>query len=360
MITISQQYNKKFEFIINVLYILAILSIAFFVLKYAFIWILPFLIALGVSLLVDPLITWLESKIKIKRGWISTVVITVVLILFGTLLTLLSTTIINEIKNIFNNFGAYLNSIAAFVQQLPDKYGHLFNGKFYSILNEIIEFLKDYNYASLLSGSVGSGALKYAGSFISSLPSVLVFMIVTIVATYFTSATFPDIKKFVLKQVSDKTQEIIKAIKFHFFNTVVKYLKSYCILMLITFAELTVAFFIFDIKPTILLAFLISVLDILPILGVGTILIPWALIELIIGHPIQALIIIGIYLVVTIVRQVLEPKIISDHVGLPPIVTLFCIYIGLQLFGVLGMFAFPITLIIIKNLQESGHIKIWK
>ena len=213
---------------------------------------------------------------------------------------------------------------------------------------------------SLLSGTFGSGVLKYAGSFVTSLPSALVFVIVTIVATYFMSTAFPIIKTFILKQCKPKTKDIILDIKFHFFNTVIKYLKSYFVLMMITFAELSVFFLIFGYKSAITLAFFISIVDILPILGVGTILIPWSIIELILGNPIQALIIIGIYLVITIVRQILEPKIIGDHVGLLPIVTLFCIYIGLQLFGVLGMFLLPITVIILKNLQDNNKVRIWK
>ncbi len=352
--------KKKIRFIINILFFVALAGIAYFFLKFVFFWILPFLIAFAIALIANPIITKLCEKLKWKRSLISTIVITVFIAVLAMLAVLLSTTLFNEIKSILGNLGNYLTQLIAFIQNLPAKYGHLMNGRFATVLEELVTFIKNYDYSSLLSGSLGSGALKYAGSFITSLPSALVFLIVTIVATYFSAISLPTIKAFILRQFGEKTRDLIISIKFNFVNTIGKYLKSYFVLMMITFAELSVAFLIFDIKPAITLAFVIAIVDILPILGIGTVLIPWSIAELILGHPVKALIVICIYLVITVIRQILEPKIIGDHVGLLPIVTLFCIYVGLQLFGVLGMFLLPISVIIIKNLQDDGKLKIWK
>lgn len=357
---LTEKDNKKLRIVINIVYLIAIIGVIYFFIKYAFFWTLPFLIAFSIALLVDPLIKLLVKNLKWKRGIASTLVVTVVLALLVFVLYLLSRTLFVEAKNILSNAENYLQYVINLIHDIPTKYGHLFDGRFSSILEELIVFIQNYDYMSLLSGSVGSGVLKYAGSFVTSLPSALVFLIVTIVATYFTAASFPIIKAFIMRQFSPKARELVLDVKFYFYNTIVKYLKSYLILMMITFAELSVFFLVFGFKPAITLAFFIAIVDILPILGVGTILIPWSVIELLLGHPLRALILIGMYLVITIVRQTLEPKVIGDHVGLLPIVTLFCIYIGLQLFGILGMFMFPITVIILKNLQDNGKIKIWK
>lgn len=357
---INEKDSKKLKFIINILYVVALLGIAYIFLKFIFFWVLPFLIAFAVSLLVDPIINLIKNKLKWKRSIASTLTITLFLVIFLSLAGLLSTTLIKEIRNILGNFGNYLDQISTFILTIPTKYGHLFDGKFSAVLEEFVHFIKNYDYTNLISGTFGSGALKYAGSFITSLPSALIFFIVTVVATYFTSVSLPTIKDFVIRQFSDETKELIFSIKYYFVNTIVKYLKSYFVLMMITFAELSVAFLVFDFKPAVTLAFIISIVDILPILGVGTVLIPWSIIEFLLGNPVRGTIILCTYLVITVVRQILEPKIIGDHVGLLPIVTLFCIYVGLQLFGVIGMFLLPISVIIIKNLQENNKIKIWK
>ncbi len=357
---LTDKDKKKLSFIIRLVYLIAIIGLIYFFLRYAFSWTLPFVIAFAISIISEPIIKIFTLKLHWKRSVASTLVIALILIATGLLVGLLSTTLFAEVKAILSNIDLYLDKAVNYIQAIPAKYGHMFNGRLSGIINECINFVKNYDYSNLLSGSLGSGALKYAGSLISSLPSTLVFIIVTVVATFFMSASLPEIKKFVLHQFNNNTKELILDIKYYFINTVVKYLKSYFILWMITFAELSVAFLIFGFKPPVTLAFVISLVDILPIFGVGTVLIPWFIIELILGNPIRALIIIGIYLVVTIIRQTLEPKIIGDHVGLLPIVTLFCIYIGLQLFGILGMFMLPISVTIIKNLQENKKIKIWK
>ncbi|MBQ6947639.1 MAG: AI-2E family transporter, partial [Clostridia bacterium] len=266
---LTEKDRKKISFIINILFFGILAGIAYFFLKFVFFWVLPFIIAFGVSLIADPIITRLTNKFKLKRILVSTVVITVFLAAFILLAALLSTTLFNEIKSIIGNLGTYLETLISFIQTLPTKYGHLMDGKLSTVLEELVKFIRNYDYTNLLSGSLGSGALKYAGSFITSLPSALVFSIVTIVATYFTAISLPVIKEFILKQFSDKTKELIISIKFNFINTIVKYLKSYFVLMMITFAELSVAFLIFDFKPAITLAFVIAIVDILPILGVG-------------------------------------------------------------------------------------------
>ncbi len=357
---LADKDKRKLSFIIKLVYLIAIIGLIYFFLKYAFTWTLPFIIAFAISIISDPIIKIFTEKLHWKRSVASTFVVALMLIATAFLIILLSTTLFAEVKGIISNIDLYLDKIVTYIQEIPNKYGHLFNGKLSGLISECINFIKNYDYSNLLSGSLGSGALKYAGSLISSLPSTLVFIIVTVVATFFMSASLPEIKRFILHQFSDSKRELILDIKYYFINIVVKYLKSYFILWIITFAELSVAFLIFGFNSPVTLAFVISLVDILPILGVGTILIPWFVIELILGNPIKALIIIGIYLVITIIRQTLEPKIIGDHVGLLPIATLFCIYIGLQLFGILGMFMLPISVTIIKNLQENKKIRIWK
>lgn len=356
----TEKEHKRFRFILNVLYVAIILGLIFFFLKFVFFWISPFIIAFGVCFLIEPLIRFLCTKCKFKRALASGLVVTALLALLVALAWLLSGTILKEIRVVFRNLSDYLDVVRNFIETIPTKYGKFVSFMPDKYIDSALEFLKQYDYSSVLSGTFGKGLVSYAGSFLTSLPSMIVYIIVLLVSTYFTAASFPTIKTFILRQFSPKVREVVLDAKQYFFSTIVKYLKSYALLMLITFTELSVSFLIFGFKPAITLALIIAVVDILPVLGVGTVLIPWSVIELILGNPVRALILICIYLVIAILRQILEPKIIGDHVGLMPIVTLFCIYLGLQLFGVLGMFLLPITVIVLKNLQDSGKIKIWK
>ena len=156
------------------------------------------------------------------------------------------------------------------------------------------------------------------------------------------------------------------AIKKVFFSTVLKLLKSYFILMIITFAEIAATLYLLKILGVyrtdyvILLSALIAVIDIVPIIGTGTIFIPWAVYSIIMNNLTMGIILLVSYLIITIVRNILEPKIIGDQVGASPIITLVFMYIGLKLFGIVGLISLPLLVIVIKILSDSGKIRIWK
>ena len=143
-------------------------------------------------------------------------------------------------------------------------------------------------------------------------------------------------------------------------ENIVKMLRGYIIILLITCAELFIGFTILRLEYAFVLAMLIAIMDILPVVGTGTALIPWGVYQLIIGNVWMGLGLLVLYAAITVIRQIIEPKIIGKQVGLTPIVTLMAMYLGLQLFGIIGMVCLPILLIIIVKLQESGMIKIWK
>ncbi len=357
---LSKRDYKKLHYLIQVAFIGVFLFLAYLAVRYVFGAIAPFIIAFITASLVEPLVRIMVSKLRIPRGISSSVCVVLLLLVLLAISAFLSTYIWKEGKDLVFNIPSYVNQIIGYLKNTVQNNSGIFASIPDAVLEKVFAYLSNYEYSTLVTGSVGGLVLGYAGDMVVHIPSAIVFFIVSIVSSIFMSISFPTVKGFILAQVKPRMQELILDVKRTLFSTIWKYLRSYSILMFITFAELLVFFLIFGFKPALPLAFLISIVDILPVLGVGTILIPWSAFCLLTGSPWRALIIICIYIVVTIVRQVLEPKVIGDHVGLLPIVTLFCIWVGLKLFGFGGMFLIPITVVILKNLHESGKIKIWK
>ena len=120
------------------------------------------------------------------------------------------------------------------------------------------------------------------------------------------------------------------------------------------------SFYVFKIKPAFALAFIISLIDILPIFGIGTVMLPWSVILFVLGEYQFAVIILSIYSVITIIRQIIEPKIVGDNIGLPAVITLPIMFIGLNLFGLVGLFAGPAVATVIYSLHKKGCIRLWK
>ena len=135
------------------------------------------------------------------------------------------------------------------------------------------------------------------------------------------------------------------------------YIKAECIMMSITCFELFIFFTFYKIEYALILAIVIAIIDALPILGTGTVLIPWALFNLITGNYRMAIYLIILYLFVTVVRQLIEPKIVGTHIGIYPLLTLAAMYTGVQLIGVFGLIVGPIVLIIIKSILSGIYKK---
>ena len=141
------------------------------------------------------------------------------------------------------------------------------------------------------------------------------------------------------------------------FKTIIKsYISSYLLVMLITFAEISAGLLIIRVENALLIAMVIAVFDILPIVGSGMILAPWAVILLIQGQTGRGIGIVILYAVVVIARQIMEPKLVGKRVGLHPLATLICLWVGAKALGIAGMFGFPITLLILKDLHAGGVI----
>lgn len=164
----------------------------------------------------------------------------------------------------------------------------------------------------------------------------------------------------------DGKKNLLPEIKHIFSTTVVKLIKSYGIIMLITFSELFISFSVMKMFGVMtisyipLIALCITLFDILPVAGTGGILIPWALISLILGNYKQAIGIIVTYVLITAIRQYVEPKVIGNSLGVHPLVTLAGMYFGLKLFGFLGMIVVPLCIMTVKAFNDSGRIKIYK
>lgn len=208
--------------------------------------------------------------------------------------------------------------------------------------------------------SMSSTVVKAIVSVAGGIPSFFIKFLFTIVSSFFFTIDYYKITRFILRQFSEKNQNIIINIKKNGIDTIFKFIRAYAILITITFIELSIGLSILKISNSILIAALIAIIDILPILGTGGILLPWAIISIITGNIGLAIGLVSLYLLILIIRQVLEPKIVGNQIGLHPIVTLICMFVGAQLLGFIGLFLLPILVTILNKMNDEGVIRIFK
>ena len=215
------------------------------------------------------------------------------------------------------------------------------------------------NLSSNLEGII-TYIVSYIIDTITSIPKLAVFIIATLLSTYFISSDRSLILSFLRKQLPDTWAKNFYGIKAGTVNALLGYFKAILILMMITFIETTLGLLIIRSDYILVMGVIVALADAVPVIGTGIVMVPWITWNLLNGNIDFAIPLSIIFILGVITRQLLEPKIIGHHIGLHPLITLVSMYIGLSLFGFLGLFIGPISIIIVKNLQHSGQIQIWK
>jgi sporulation integral membrane protein YtvI len=219
---------------------------------------------------------------------------------------------------------------------------------------QLIQFIGE------LISNISVKTVAIISGYASSLPGFFIRVVLMVIATFFIAADYDVLTGFVARQFSGKVRDLMMEIKRYVVGTLLVCIRSYALIMSITFVELSVGFTIIGLGNPILIALLISLFDILPVLGTGGIMIPWVLISLLQGKYSMALALLIIYITVTVIRNIIEPKIVGSQIGLHPVVTLVSLFVGAQLFGVIGLFGFPITLSLLRHLNEKGSINLFR
>ncbi len=219
------------------------------------------------------------------------------------------------------------------------------------------------NFASSLSQSAGtvvsnisSTVIGFMSSSVSSLPGLLMGIVFAVISSLFFAMDYSKITSYVTRLFSPQTWNLITEIKEFSTGIGLKYVKAYAALIAVTFVELALGLSILRVDGSITVAALIAVIDMLPVLGTGAVMVPWVIIELIKGNVPLAIGLALLYLIIIIVRNILEPKLVGKQIGLHPIVMLICMYVGLKIFGIIGIFVLPVAIVIIKHLYDNDKI----
>lgn len=334
------------------LYVLAAILGAFVLYKLSS-YLAPFIIAFIISLFMEPSIRFISRKLKLKRKIAAFISLLFLLLVIGTVLALIILRLISEIEGVVVAIPNFVNDLIINLNTLFNRAVDVYEWLPDDITEHIGTILSNVSSSLIsLSKSVAGGAITTA----VSIPHAIVFIFTTIMATYFFASDREKIYGFIEKQLPKSWIEGLSAIKNNAFSAMFGYLKALLIIMCITFTELFVGFTIIRVKYAALLALIISIIDILPVLGTGTVLIPWGIYSLLIGNTRLGISLLILYIMVLIIRQIIEPRIVGGQIGVHPLLTLIAIYVGLKTMGVFGMILGPITFLLVKNII-AGFLK---
>lgn len=350
--------KKRLGKIINVAYICMLAAVAYIGFKYGLPLIMPFIVALCLVALTQPLIRRIERRRKVSHKLFSVLLLALLYITAGTALFLIVNSFIVWCRGALSALPQYYaTTIAPTVETITEKINDFLGSSTGSLIlnNDGIT-----GWLQSLVSSVSRKGLDLIAGFTMNIPRFLIALLFTVMLSFSISLRYDSVVAFIKRQLPVKAKKMLSDIRNVMVGTILKYLRAFLILMLITFAELTIGLLILRVPNALGLAALIALLDILPVFGTGTVLIPWALVELIEKNYLFAVGLAILYITITIIRNVIEPKIVGSSLGMNAVVSLLSIYLGFKLFGIGGMIFMPIAVQVLLSLHKNGSIRLYR
>ena len=324
------------------------LSYLFF--KHVLLYLLPFLIGWFIAFAMRPLAARLAPKMKIKPSVLRLIMtVALYLALLGissVVIWLLS----REVWELLARLGEGDSSLEEFISGLMSS-----NGFFGRLFGDFGDYVADavYRVAMSMLSVLGSGL----SSVISAVPKTLFFLLISVIASAYFAIGLEEINAAVKRVVPKSVFDLGVKLKDGFLDALFKYMRSYLLLLVITFFEMLIGLFLIRAPYPLIMAIVIAILDLMPVIGVGAALIPWGIWSFFVGKTPFGIGLIVLFIAHTVFRQVIEPKIVGKNLGVHPLLTLVFIYVGYSVFGIVGLLLVPIFTVLInitfKNREES-------
>lgn len=375
--------EKRRSFIINILYAAIWIGIGYLCIKYALGVIWPFVVSLFFAMLLQRPVNAMARKTPLKRGISSVIMVLLIVVLAGSIVGFIVVRITMELGDFFRYLLMKIEDAPSFASQimawfhnavafLPDTLEQTVTASVESFVNRLLGIETELNAAapaaadSGIDFSVLSSPLGAVWGTAKQIPMFAAGLLVCIVSCCFMTADYHNLRDGILRQFKPASQAAVVRAKQVTFSTIGKMGKSYSIIIGITFSEMVIGLSVLKLCRLytggyiFAIALVTAVVDIMPVLGTGTILIPWAVISFCTGKFGLGVGLLVLYTIIGIIRQIVEPKLVSAQLGLPPYLTLAAMYIGTQLFGFLGLFLLPLLLTLLKVLNDEGILHILK
>ncbi len=319
---------------------------------------MPFVIGWIIAMIANPLVQFLEKHLKIVRRHSSVLIVVLVLALVIGLLYLAVSRLFWETMSLLRDLPGMVESLQTEITEAVSSLS-----RFLYILPEGIRTwltrLNDNLGSAIgqLLQRIASPTMTAAGNVARAVPGMLVYAIVTILSSYFFIVERDQILDALRRLVPASVWDYLHFLKNDMLRLLGGYFLAQFRIMFVVAVILAIGFLILGVNYSVIWAVLIALLDFLPLFGTGTALFPWALIKLLSGEWPFAAGLVFLYLLTQVIRQVIQPKIVGDSLGVPPLATLFLLYLGFKIRGISGMIlAVPVGLIVV-NLYEYGAFR---
>ena len=320
----------------------------------------PFLFSLVLAWLLNPAVRWLQRKTNGSRKVISMILVVLVFAVIGGILFGLGWVAVDQVRSLFDNRQSLLDELLDGLLVVVNSFQRWLAGlngvvpdelitSSEDLINTVVGWVQELDFSGWFAQMAGQ-----APSMVTNVSGFAVALVVFMMASYFITGDYPRLRYELTDRVPMVARDFCRSVKNIFMSAFGGYVKSQLILSAGVFMILTVGFLLMKQPYGLLLAFGLAVLDFIPIIGAGTVMVPWAVIDMVLAQYGEAAALMAVWGVIVLFRRFAEPKVLGDQTGLSPILSLVGIYIGMKMGGVLGMVVGPLLLLVCINLAKLG------
>lgn len=350
--------RQQAAFLTQIAYLAVVGSLWFLGLRFLLPLFWPFLFGLGFAYLFWHLANLLHARGRFAAAAVGVLFYCGLVLLFWLLFALLSGRLIAALEQ-FPDY--YATVLRPFGEQLSQRaleaFARYFPASALSV-GELFELLSAVTEECITNFS--SAAMAGVTAFFRRLPLFCIGFVFMVVSSFAIAMDYARVTAFVLRQFPPRLRPMLLEIKSFLLFCLLRFVRAYLVIMFITFCELAVGLWALRVQGFWRIAMIVAVLDLLPLIGSGAVLVPWGLLELLSGRQSLGAGLLILYAIVALLRNIIEPRVVGDSLGLHPVVTLTVMFLGLRLFGLPGMLCAPIAALLVRFLNSNGRLRLYR
>ena len=316
-------------------------------------WFLFILLPLGFGWILSYYLqrpaAFLNAKLKLRKSFCSAALVALSLVLVALVIVVAVFKLAGEAGGVLASLGGAAQGAADFIGGAAARIDGIIGSDLETRVPQII---------GDLAARAAEGVPGFIAGIVSSLPFVFIGAVIFVMSSFCFSGDFYKMNRVILSVFDPESARFISEFKNQFLISAANYLKAYMCIFVISFTQLYFGLTVLRARFAFSAAFFIALCDVLPLLGMGVVVIPWMLVSFFCGNAAFGAGLAVMFCVMTVTRQIAEPKVVGSFIGLHPLASLVCVCVGLRVMGVIGVFIFPVLVTILLNLRKSGHLSL--
>jgi len=320
---------------------------------------LPFMLALVAAIFLDPVILLLMKATRVNRLAAASVVSTIFTLLTLALCYFLGLNVVTELVQLGRKAPHYMDEVNKYVDQAVTRTQGFYESLPVDVAEQVQNWLE--RSTETITGTLTSVISGISGYFLNvagKIPNMFVWLIVFIIALYLCTISLPKLKTSFLSVFEEHSKGKMEHVLVNLRGAIFGFIRAQLIMAVLTYLVTFIGLLVLGAPYPLAISLLVMIMEFVPVIGTGMVFIPWLLYQFVVGHTAMGIGLLVLFLILSIFRRIVEPKVLSDAVGINSLAALISLYIGFELMGIMGLFLGPLVVIIYQAMRKAGLLKL--